>query len=114
MLPQVLSKLATPVLRGAGALARGVGGVAKTGATFGAGMLAGRGSNTTNNVIPFNSMARANLASNNPGAVGNVTASPGIASNNGRNTSVNANVLESSNDSLQDIENVLIDIKEEL
>ena len=114
MLPQVLSKLATPVLRGAGALARGVGGVAKTGATFGAGMLAGRGSNTTNNVIPFNSMARANLASNNPGAVGNVTASPEIASNNGRNTSVNANVLESSNDSLQDIENVLIDIKEEL
>ena len=113
MLPQVLSKLATPVLRGAGALARGVGGVAKTGATFGAGMLAGRGRNT-NNVIPFNSMARANLASNNPGEVGNVTASPGLANNNGRNTSVNANVLESSNDSLQDIENVLIDIKEEL
>lgn len=113
MLP-LLSRLATPVLQSAGALARGVGGVAKTGATFGAGMLAGRGSNTTNNVIPFNSMARANLASNNPGAVGNVTASPGIASNNGRNTSVNANVLESSNDSLQDIENVLIDIKEEL
>ena len=113
MLPQVLSKLATPVLRGAGALARGVGGVVKTGATFGAGMLAGSGSNT-NNVIPFNSMARANLASNNPGEVGNVTASPGLANNNGRNTSVNANVLESSNDSLQDIEDVLIDIKEEL
>lgn len=118
MLPNPLSTLLTPILRGAGALVSGVAGAARTGATFGAGMLAGRGGNR-DNVIPFNSMARANLASNNPGAVtdnasANVSQQGEVANNNGRNTTVNANVLESSTDTLQDIESVLVDIKEEL
>lgn len=118
MLPNPLSTLLTPILRGAGSLVSGVAGAARTGATFGAGMLAGRGGNR-DNVIPFNSMARANLASNNPGAVtdnasANVSQQGEVANNNGRNTTVNANVLESSTDTLQDIESVLVDIKEEL
>ena len=120
MLP-FLGRLATPFLRGAGALTRG--GAFGAGATMGARMLTpdnpANNNRNANNVIPFNSMAKANLASNNPGAVtdnasAGVSQRAEVSNNNGRNTTVNANVLESSTDTLQDIENVLVDIKDEL
>ena len=113
---------ALPLLRGARAVAGGTTRAVGTGAGVGMGaqMLSGNGSQNRDNVIPFNDMARANLASTNPGsqvggvAGSNTQVSAPVSNNNGKNTTVNANALGSATENLSDIENVLIDIKGEL
>lgn len=113
---------ALPLLRGARAIAGGTTRAVGTGAGVGMGaqMLSGNGSQNRDNVIPFNDMARANLASTNPGrnvggvAGSNTQVSAPVSNNNGKNTTVNANALGSATENLSDIENVLIDIKGEL
>tara|TARA_R110002074_G_scaffold123683_1_gene259458 strand:+ start:76078 stop:77793 length:1716 start_codon:yes stop_codon:yes gene_type:complete len=106
-----MASRALPILKGT-AKTVGVG----AGVGMGARMLSG-GRGNSDNVIPFNSMARANLASTNPGKnIGGLNAqvSAPTANNNGRSTTVNANALGSATENLQEIENVLIDIKSEL
>lgn len=120
-----LRNFATPILRGASSAFGAIGGAFKSAKNLGTGMLLGNtladkseSQSQTRNVTPlkFSDMVGAQVsAANDPmSVVPNSAAAPVAARNNGRNTPVNSTVLEGATDNLQDIENVLIDIRAEL
>ena len=124
-----LLKYGAPVLRGA---ARGVSGLLRGGASLGKNVLLGTGAYKAGKAIgglgsgdndspeatplSFGQVVRSNVAAaNDPmSVVPSSLAQAPVANNSGKNTSVNANTLQSSTENLQDIENVLVDIRQEV
>ena len=122
-------KYAAPLLRGA---ARGASGLLSGAASLGKNILLGTGAYKAGKAIgglgsgdndspaatplSFGQVVRSNVASaNDPmSVVPSSLAQAPVANNSGKNTSVNANTLQSSTENLQDIENVLVDIRQEV